>query len=212
MKPLVCLPVYNEEKSIARIIEQIKVQQLDLIVVDGHSTDRSAEIARAMNAEVVQRDGKGKGRAVIKGLEIAEKRGYDFMLLVDCDASYPVNALSKFLAYDTGDLIIAVRNMQDIEVKRRAANIVMTGILNTLFGSQVKDMASGMRALRVVKFKGRLTASRFDIEPQICSIALANKFKIEEFAINYYAREGKSKVGLIDFFEAIWRMVIERLG
>jgi glycosyltransferase involved in cell wall biosynthesis len=210
MKALVCLPVYNEEHSIGDVIKHIQQQGLDLVVVDGQSHDKSVLIAQSLGAEVVQRDGLGKGSAVIKGMQIAVARGYDFLLLIDCDSSYPVRDLIKLTAFEASDMVVGVRQMRDIEFKRRVANLVMTKVLNLLYNASLKDMASGMRALKVSKFAGVLTAKRFDIEPQICSIALKKKYEITEVDIEYYPRKGESKIGILDFFDALWRMFKER--
>lgn len=211
MKPLVCLPVYNEEESIANVIKQVQSLGLDLIVVDGYSTDNTVMLATKMGAEVLKRPNKGKGSAVKKGLQIAHERGYDFIFFVDCDETYPVEELATFKNYSDFDLIIGCRAMKDIEVKRRVANRIMNATVNILFRASLKDIASGMRALRVSKFIGYATAESFDIEPQISTIALRERFTIKEIDINYYARVGESKVSPFDFFTLLWRIVLERL-
>src|SRR3989339_153104 len=89
LKTCVILPTKNEEESISYMIDEIKKLNLPIIVIDEHSTDKTIEIAKSKNVEVFQREGSGKGAGVISAVNIAHKKGYDIMVLIDCDATYP---------------------------------------------------------------------------------------------------------------------------
>ncbi|GIV34480.1 MAG: hypothetical protein KatS3mg031_2015 [Chitinophagales bacterium] len=211
MKPLVILPVLNEEAAIEGMLKKIRDCGLEVVVVDEHSSDASAAIASRMGAEVVQRDGTGKGQAIKKGLELATQRGHDYLLWIDCDGTYPAERLSEFTRFEQFDMIVGTRPMHSIEFKRRIANYLMTGFVNLLFGSSFKDVASGMRAVRVATFKNLITADSFDIEPQLSCIAAREGFSVKEIDIPYYARTGTSKIHILHFFLILARIFRERL-
>ena len=65
MRALICLPTYNEEKSIRPLAEKILKMGYDLVVTDGGSTDQTVSIARSMNITVLERKGKGKENIMI---------------------------------------------------------------------------------------------------------------------------------------------------
>jgi len=71
MKTLVCLPTYNEIKSVEPMIDRIRNIGLDLILCDQNSTDGTVEKAGSKSVPVYQRDGYGKGWGVRKALEVA---------------------------------------------------------------------------------------------------------------------------------------------
>ena len=185
----------------------------DLIISDEKSTDGTIEIAQRNSVPVYQRDGSGKGYGIQKALEVALKQGYDVLVLIDCDNSYPAERITDLLKFfPQYDLVVGARNMKDIQISHRLVNIFHTGLVNSLFGSKLKDINSGMRALKVEKFEKLLTAEGFDIEAQITTVALKNKFKIEEIAIPYYKRTGNSKIKAWDTFVIIKRILKERFS
>jgi hypothetical protein len=71
-------------------------------------------------------------------------------------------------------------------------------------------MASGLRILRVSKFLSRVTATSFDIEPQIHSLALRHNFKIKGVKINYIERKKGSKSNFKHLLQAILILFKER--
>lgn len=71
-KIAVCLPTYNEEENIEFMVNSIrKVFKGLLFVVDGYSTDKTAEIAHKLGVTVYSRNALGKGSAMQKALEVA---------------------------------------------------------------------------------------------------------------------------------------------
>ena len=210
-KVLVCLPTKNEEESIQAMIDKIKKLGLDLIVCDGQSTDRTMEIAKKNSVPVYLREGKGKGSGVIKTLEVASKLNYEYIVLIDCDCSYPPERIPDLLKYiPKYDMVVGTRSMKDIEFLHRLVNIFHTGLANLLFWGRLKDQNSGLRAMRVNKFNGLLSVRGFDIEAEITAKALKNRFKIKEIPVSYHKRKGNSKIRAFDTFVILRTTLRER--
>lgn len=212
MKSLICLPTKNEEHNIEIMIKTIRRLNIDLIVVDENSTDRTIQIAKSYNIAVYQREGSGKGCGVCKALEIASNLKYDTLVLIDCDNSYPPASIPSLLdCLPEYDMSIGIRNMNDIQFSHRLVNLLHTGTINILFGSKLKDINSGLRAFRVDKFKNKLTAAGFDIEAEITIKALKNNLRIKEVPVTYKKRGGKSKIKPWDTFKILKRIFMEKL-
>jgi len=208
---LVCLPTKNEEESIQMMIDKVKKLGLDLIICDTSSTDRTAEIASKNSIPVYQADAMGKGSVVIKAIETAAQLKYDFLVLIDCDCSYPSDRIPDLLRFiPEFDMVVGVRDMKDIEFSHRLVNLFHTGLTNLLFGARLKDQNSGLRVLRVNKFLGLLDVIGFDIEAQMTTEALRNKLKIKEISVEYRKRKGKSKIRAFDTFVILRTILKER--
>jgi dolichol-phosphate mannosyltransferase len=193
------------------MINKIRRLGLDLIIVDEHSTDGTQEIARGNNIAIYQRDGSGKGWGVRKAFEVAGDKKYEIIALIDCDCSYPAEAIPTLIKFFPDyDMVVGVRDMHDIQFSHRIVNIFHTLVTNLLFGLDLSDINSGLRALKVEKFHGLLDAQGFDIEAQITAIALKNKFKIKEVPVQYKKRVGRSKIRWWDTFRIFKRLIYER--
>jgi glycosyltransferase involved in cell wall biosynthesis len=214
MNLLICLPTFNEKENIAFMIDQLaKNGYTDFIVSDANSTDGTKNIAIQKGAKILPRTGHGKGFAVKDSLLYAQENNFEGLILLDCDRTYPVSAIKDLISnFQDVDLVVGCRNFKDIQFLRRIANYAMTGFTNLVFKSRVKDMATGMRILRVDKFCGKITARSFDVEPQIHGIALREKYKIAEVSIPYFERKGKSKINIGHLFLILYRILIERFG
>ncbi len=211
IKTCVVLPTYNEEESIAQMIEAIHKLNLPLFVMDEHSRDKTEEIAKRLGVEVYQREGSGKGAGLISAVNLASKNGYDIIVIIDCDTSYPPEDIPKLLEFiPEYDMVIGARDLKDIEFSHRIGNLIHTQAINIMFNASLKDINSGMRAIKVKKISGLLNANGFDIEAQITAQALKKKFKIKEITIKYKERLGQSKIRIKDGFVILSRIIKER--
>ena len=121
MKTLVCLPTRNERESVAAMIERIRSLGYDLILSDERSDDGTVAIAEGLGVTVHQRDGSGKGFGVRKALEVAAAGGYDVLVLIDCDLTYPVERIPDLLAQmQTADMVVGCRDFRDDRPAERA--------------------------------------------------------------------------------------------
>lgn len=211
-KMLVCLPTYQENACVVNMITSIRNLGFEVMVTDGGSTDGTPELAEAEGVQVLSRPGKGKGAGVIQATRYAAEKGFDYIAFLDCDMTYPVEALpTLYQAMESGlDMAVAARDFQKIKWLNRMANILFSVVISLLFWNKVGDSQTGMRALRVSKYNGLLTAENFDIESEIICKTLRKGYTFQEFPIDYLERVGESKVTIWDAFLILNRIVKER--
>jgi len=118
----IVIPAYNEQRrlppSLAKIKDYLARQSYssEIIVVDNASADRTAEVARAGGAQVLEERRRGKGAAVRTGMLAA--RG-DYVLFTDSDLSTPIEEIEKlFAALRAGnDIAIGSRALAQSEIR-----------------------------------------------------------------------------------------------
>lgn len=217
MKAVVCLPTRNEKGSIRVMIDSIKKLKLPLFISDENSADGTIEIANKNKVQVYQRDGKGKGYGMRKAVEVAKQLGYDVLITIDCDCTYPAEKIPDLLrAIDEGaGMVIGARNMKNIRPLHRLPNKLHTLAINLLFfrflgsGKWLHDINSGMRAFRLDKIRP-FRSRGFDIEAEITVRAIKDGLKIKEIPVEYEKRVGESKIRIKDGFLILMRIIKER--
>ena len=153
------IPSLNEHEGIRKTIERIPVayhkkqgDDVEIVVVDGLSTDGTPEVARKLGARVLMETRRGYGRAYKSGLR--EARG-DVVITGDADGSYPFEDAPKFLAQleREGLDFITVNRFARLEpgsmsAKHRFGNFVLNMTTRSLFFIGLHDTQSGMWVIR----------------------------------------------------------------
>ena len=197
----VIIPTLNEEKAIGKVLDAIpKMENLEVMIVDGLSTDRTVEIAQERGARVVLEKRKGYGRAYKTGFR--EARG-EIIVTLDGDLTYPAEKIPELVEYlkkNELDFITCDRlsrlDKRAMSRKHRLGNWILKVATNILFGLHLKDSQSGMWVFR------KSTLSRFELESD--GMPLSEEIKIkafkhpdiraEEVPIDYRIREGEVKL------------------
>ena len=98
---LVFIPAWNEEENIVDVLEELRSElpDVDVLVVDDGSTDRTAELAREHGAHVLSL-GRNRGLpiGIAAGYRWARDRGYSYCGRVDADGQHPAAELKRLLA------------------------------------------------------------------------------------------------------------------
>ena len=171
----------------------------EIIVVDNGSTDGSGELAAAAGATVISEPKRGYGNAYLAGLSAA--RGA-YIVMLDADLTYDAAELPKFIdeLEAGGDLVLGDR-MEGIQpgampwLHQHVGNPMLTGLLNSLFGTDVRDAHCGMRAIRRdVLPKLDLRTSGMELASEMVIRAAKAGLDIRQFPIEYHRREGESKL------------------
>jgi glycosyltransferase involved in cell wall biosynthesis len=177
------MPCLDEEDAIGGVIDAVPRERLatdghevEVVVVDGGSRDRSVEIAEARGARVV-RSPRGYGRQYRRGF--AEARG-EVIVTTDSDGSYPVGDIPRLVALlvDGGHDFLSVNRFATLPIGAMpllniAGNLALTGAVNLLFGLRLADSQSGMWVLR----REALAALSLTSD----GMALSEEIKIEAF-------------------------------
>ena len=171
----VVIPTLNEDKNIGRVIPRVKTalkgKKYEIIVVDGHSTDKTVQIAKEMGAKIIY-DEMGKGSALAKGLT---KSNGNIIVAMDADLSTDPKELGMLihgikLGYDVcmGSRFMAGGSSEDISLIRRLGNRFFVSLVNALFRSNYSDMCYGYRSFnRNAVNKLNLKEPGFGIETEI---------------------------------------------
>ena len=222
----IIVPVYNEVRTVRTVIDRLLAIDLpiarEVLIVDDGSTDGTRQVLddalrERVPVTVLQGDGNaGKGSAVRRGL--ARARG-TVIAIQDADLELDPQQLaalvqpivrretdvvygSRFLAGAPGAPWLTV-----------AANRLLTGVTNVLYGSALTDMETCYKIMRVEVARSlALTANRFDIEPQITARLLRRGHAIRELPIRFDARsraQGK-KIRWQDGVRALQVLALER--
>ncbi len=201
----VVIPCLNEAGSIANCVLAARNALADghydgeVVVVDNGSTDGSGALATAAGARVIDEPRRGYGNAYLTGLSVA--RG-EFIVMLDADLTYDAGELPRFVAEleDGGDLVLGDR-MKGIQpgampwLHQHVGNPMLTGLLNRLFGTEVRDAHCGMRALRRdVLPRLDLRTSGMELASEMVIRAAKAGLDIRQFPIEYHRREGESKL------------------
>src|SRR5690242_11012898 len=97
---LVFIPAWNEEQSLPGVLSDAHaaLPDVDLLVIDDGSTDKTADVARAHGADVVSfRVNRGLKAGIAEGYRQALKRGYDYCGRLDADGQHPAEELARML-------------------------------------------------------------------------------------------------------------------
>ena len=148
----VIVPARNEAANLAELFDSLP-PVYEVIVVDGHSVDGTAEQAVALmpDVRIVTQTGKGKGNAMREGLDAATG---DIAVFIDADGSNVPGEVERFvLALVNGaDLAKGSRFLErggsaDITGVRRFGNAALRGIVNRMYGTRFTDLAYGFNAI-----------------------------------------------------------------
>ena len=154
---LAVVPAYNEQASIARVIDSLHehVPDFDVLVVDDGSTDRTGQVARALGSRVVRHPfNLGIGGAVQCGFIYALEHDYDYMVQVDGDAQHCPDQISKLqqaMAEDPrldmvcGSRFLSKEHGYPAPISRRTGIHIFAFVMSKIVGQRVSDPTSGFR-------------------------------------------------------------------
>ena len=143
------IPAHDEAPRIGSVIEVAR-GHLPIIVVDDGSSDRTAEVARAAGATVIeQRPNQGKGAALRAGFRRALADGADAILTLDADGQHDPAEIPAFLAAwavePQPDLVIGRRDFRAMPAARRLSNEIGGRAFSWAVGRPIPDNQSGYR-------------------------------------------------------------------
>lgn len=234
MKLSIIIPVLNEENTVGLLLEKVLNQKLpkgtskEVIVVDDGSTDGTLKVIEKFKDTiklVKHQINLGKGAAVRSGLDAA--RG-DIFIIQDADLEYdpvfypklirPIIERKCHVIYGdrlTNYPLIFFGENKTLLPSHWLANKFLTWVTNILYGSNLSDMETGYKVFNsLVKKRLKLSANRFDIEPEITAQILKNGFKILEIPITVNPRsyqQGK-KINWEDGIRAVLALIKYRFS
>jgi glycosyltransferase involved in cell wall biosynthesis len=191
------LPALNEAEGLALILPRVPAVVDQVIVVNGPSTDGTAEVVRRLrpDALLVSQRGRGKGNALKHGLAVADG---DIIVTMDADGSMNPEDIDAFIArlregadFVKGSRALPGAGSADFTPVRRAGNAALTRFANSLFGASYTDITYGFNAYwrSTIRHLGRL-ADGFEFEIQAAVRAVVVGMRTAEVATHEPARAG----------------------
>lgn len=218
----IIVPTKGEGQGIARVLESLKHYTDDVVVVDGHSEDGTREIASRSGARFFLDNRKGKGDAMLVGIEQAKG---SVLLFFDGDGSHEPKDIPRLvqpILEDRADLVIGSRRTggsEDVEISPRGMVrafgcdlIVM--LLNRRWNVRFTDILYSFRAIRrdIVPHLG-LTATDFVIEQEMVIRCLKKGYRVLEVPSHEYARQwGTPKLRTITGVKFLWHLFKEAIS
>lgn len=205
LKLVVVIPAYNEEKSIAKVIEEIPrgiADTVEIVVIDDGSMDNTVKVAQNAGADrvVVFKYHRGLGHAFRKGLETATDLGADIIVNIDADGQYVGNEISKLIKPiidDEADITLGSRfkgHIEEMPLNKEIGNTIATKITNFFSGIPVSDAQTGFRAFsRDAALKLNVLGDFTYVQETIIQ-AVQKGLKIVEVPCTFRKREGKSRL------------------
>ena len=185
IKILALLPAYNEAAHLGKVLEEVKKQTADILVIDDGSKDNTAEIARESGVELLSRGYNcGKGQSLKDGFTWALERGYDAVIMLDSDGQHDPACIKDFIAkyHETrAPLIIGARDYGEIPLRRRIPNMIGKVLFSAAVGRNIPDNQSGYRMLNRMLMERMLKSkeSGYHFEVEMIAICIAEDWPIE---------------------------------
>ena len=161
MKLIIQIPCFNEENTLPAVFEEMprSIPGIDVIeyqIIDDGSTDRTVEVARALGVHHVvsagRRNRRWLGRAFRLGIDHALQHGADIVVNTDGDNQYPsrlIESLVRPILEGKADIAIGDRSpgkVREFSWIKRRLQVLGSGVIQFLTGSEVRDAVSGFRA------------------------------------------------------------------
>jgi len=222
----IIIPVYNEEKTILKILDKIDRVRLpvkkEIIIIDDFSTDKTKKILKDIKEKnkkiFYHKKNLGKGCAVKTGLNHAKG---NIVIIQDADLEYDPGDYEKIITPIINKKARVVYGSRVLKNGYKYSHYLymlggrlVTIITNLLFFSDLTDEPTCYKAFNIdVLKKIKINGKRFEWEPEVTAKILKKGIKIHEVPINYSPRsknEGK-KIKLSDGFHAIWTLFKYRI-
>lgn len=199
---LVIVPAYNEEAALPGVLDQLALVRpdLDVLVVDDGSTDKTADLAAIAGARVVTLPfNLGIGGALRTGFLFAMRNGYQRAVQFDGDGQHDVDEIQTLLdGLDRGaDMVVGSRFGQgahDYEVGRVRASAMggLRFVVRQLSGRRYSDTSSGFRAFSrpVLEVFAVQYPSEYMESVEALVLALTSGFRVDEVPVRMGGRTG----------------------
>ncbi len=227
MKISIIVPVYNEEKTIEKILDKLSKVNLkikkEIIIVDDGSKDGSKRVIekyiknkkknKTEEYKLISKENGGKGSAIKEGIKLATGH---MITIQDADLEYDpedYKKLIKPIINNRAKVIYGSRFLKEHKPMYKIyflGNKFLSFLTKILYNSKITDMETCYKVFKsgIIK-KIDIKANHFDFEPEVTARILKQGIKIKEIPISYNPRsieEGK-KINWKDGLQAIWTLL-----
>lgn len=205
----IIIPTLNEGASLGPLLESIRSHKfthtVSTFIIDGGSTDDTAEICKKHGVVFLKQKRKGKGEAMKQAVNYSNA---DIVVFMDGDDTYSINDFENIiqpLIDDSADMAVGSRINNQMEkgsitIINKIGNSLFNKIINFALKDTLTDSLSGYRAIRKEVFSDLvLLSNHFEIEVEMTVEALSQGYRIKEIPIKYVNRKKtETKLNPID--------------
>jgi glycosyltransferase involved in cell wall biosynthesis len=196
----VLIPCFNEAETIGKVVRDYRaaLPNADIYVFDNNSTDKTGELAEKAGAVVRHEYRQGKGNVI---RSMFREVNADCYLMTDGDDTYPAeNApelvrmiLEKKADMVNGDRLSSTYFQENKRPFHNLGNRMVRGLINRIFGTNVRDIMTGYRAFSPDFVKNfPILSHGFEIETEMTIFAVERNFVIREIPVAYRDRPSGS--------------------
>ncbi len=228
---LIGIPVFNEAKYVAAVLQEVRRYASDILVVDDGSTDATPHLLADHDVEVIRHpQNRGYGHSMQDMFRRADRDNYDWLITMDCDLQHEPMAIPEFLEAihrDDVDVVSGSRYLQFSQgadtppADRRTINVAITQLLNDRLGLSLTDAFCGFKAYRTTACSPlQLDVEGYEFPMQFWVQAVQNGLRISEIPVRLiYNDPDRSFGGPLDnpqnrreMYEAVFHRELLRSG
>ncbi len=174
MKLIIQIPCLDEEATLPATVRDLPreidgIDEVELLIVDDGSTDRTVEVARELGVEHIVRltNNKGLAAAFQAGLDACLKLGADIVVNTDADNQYSGGDVRRLVApilAGEADMVVGDRRVMEIDhfsESKKSLQRLGSWVVRRLSGTEVTDTTSGFRAYNREAALGLLVVDNF---------------------------------------------------
>lgn len=192
---LLAIPVFDEAKHVDRVIAEAAKFAGDILVVDDGSTDETPAMLRRHDAisVITHPENRGYGKSLADAFDFAERRGYEWLITMDCDEQHEPSRIPSFveaIGRDDADIISGTRYPDghqeegNVPRDRREINRRITAMLNQRLSLEISDAFCGFKAYRVSSLKHfNITVPGYAMPMQLWVQAAHAQLRIREIPV-----------------------------
>jgi glycosyltransferase involved in cell wall biosynthesis len=192
----VLIPVYNEEKTILKIIQKVKSFATPVIIDDGSNDDSQNIIKKNVNFYVLNKKNRGYEAALNLGYNyIRKKTSFKYLITFDADGQHKIKDLKRIIYYLKRDYdVVCSKRIKMARISEK----IFSFFFDIKFG--FKDPLCGMKGYKISKFKKKKKYSIFNTcGTEFLIYATFKNFKIKSFYIEADERIDEPRFGNILF-------------
>jgi glycosyltransferase involved in cell wall biosynthesis len=216
LEVVVIIPTYNNEKTLAGVLDEVRHYAPDIIVVNDGSTDKTAQIVNNYPdlLLITHPKNKGKGTALKSGLSLAKKKGFRYAVTIDSDGQHFASDIPLFIneiEKNPDFLLVGARNLEaeNMPGKNTFANKFSNFWFKLETGIELQDTQSGYR-LYPVREMGSLKyyTSKYEFELEAIVFGAWKGISVKNIGIRVYYPPEKERVSHFRPFRDFTRISI----
>ena len=197
----IIIPVYNEEKTIRKILNDLpKNKDIEIIVIDDHSLDNSVkeieEVKKQHAIKLIRHNkNQGYGRAILMGIKNSQG---NVIVTMDSDGQHSpedIYSLVKPILEKEADFTIGSRYLgryhYNLPITTRFGEVIIEKLIHILYGQKITNNQNGFRAFNrnIIKIFDDIHYHGYAFATELVLKAMIYGYVIKECPISVYSRE-----------------------